>query len=82
MVTSTTVKEPTNRKLKIFCVQKLLSNTDVKNLQIPSTIAEEKKINPFMRVNESDVQSHAGLSDGVETMAYIRTEKDSFKANL
>jgi len=49
---------------------------------IPSTIAEEKKINPFMRVNESAVQSHAGLKDGIGTMAYIRKEKDSFKANL
>ncbi len=50
--------------------------------QIPSTIAEEKKINPFMRVNEPTVQSYAGLSDGVSTMAYIRKEKDTFKANL
>jgi len=54
-----------------------------KNLPtIPSTIAEEKKINPFMRVNESAVQSHAGLTEGVSTMAYIRKEKDTFKANL
>jgi len=55
-----------------------------KNLPtVPSTIAEEKKINPFMRVNEPSVQSHAGgLSDGIATMACIRKEKDSFKANL
>lgn len=54
----------------------------MKLFQIPSTIGEEKKINPFMRVNEPSVQSHAGLSDGVATMAQIRKEKDTFKANL
>lgn len=47
---------------------------------VPSTIGEEKKINPFMRVNEAGVQKHANSSDGVATMAFIRKEKDSFKA--
>lgn len=49
-------------------------------LQIPSTIGEEKLINPFMRVQQSSVQQHAGTNDGIATMAAIRKEKDSFKA--
>lgn len=81
MVTTATVKKSTNRKIKPYCF--FLNQTKWnKNFQIPSTIGEEKKINPFMRVNESVVQSHAGLSEGIGTMAYIRKEKDTFKANL
>lgn len=45
---------------------------------VPSTIAEEKQINPFMRVTEAAVQKHAGKTDAVETMAAIRKEKDNF----
>lgn len=48
--------------------------------QVPSTIGEEKKINPFMRVNISTVQQHTGKSDEISTMAAIRKEKDDFKA--
>ncbi|KAF4519219.1 hypothetical protein B566_EDAN015325 [Ephemera danica] len=47
---------------------------------VPSTIGEEKKINPFMRVTEASVQQHAGQSDPVGTMGFIRQEKDTFKA--
>jgi len=47
---------------------------------IPSTIDEEKQINPFMRTSENSVQSHAGTSDAESTMAAIRKEKDNFKA--
>lgn len=47
---------------------------------VPSTISEEKLINPFMRVHEKPVQDHAGKTDGIEVMGYIRREKDSFKA--
>lgn len=47
---------------------------------IPSTIAEEKKINPFMRVHEASVQNHAKKSAPVETMGALRSEKDNFKA--
>ncbi|KAJ8889221.1 hypothetical protein PR048_008719 [Dryococelus australis] len=46
---------------------------------VPSTIGEEKKINPFMRVHEASVQNHAGQNDAIATMAFIRREKDSFK---
>lgn len=46
---------------------------------VPSTIADEKKINPFMRVNELTVQEHAHCKDGISTMKFIRHEKDKFK---
>lgn len=46
---------------------------------VPSTIAEEKQINPFMRVHESSVQQFAKSSDPIETMSIIRKIKDSFK---
>merc|ERR1712004_391013 len=46
---------------------------------VPSTIDEEKMINPFMRVGEGSVQAHTGTTDPVETMAALRGEKDNFK---
>ncbi|XP_066246724.1 hydroxyacylglutathione hydrolase, mitochondrial [Euwallacea similis] len=47
---------------------------------VPSTISQEKKINPFMRVMMGTVQGHANCDDAVSTMQTIRKEKDSFKA--
>nr|CAD7397532.1 unnamed protein product [Timema cristinae] len=46
---------------------------------VPSTIGQEKKINPFVRVLEPQVQNHAGQSDPIATMGFIRREKDNFK---
>lgn len=47
---------------------------------VPSTIAEEKLINPFMRVNVADVQKFAGAEgNAIETMRSIRKIKDNFK---
>lgn len=46
---------------------------------VPSTIAEEWLINPFMRVGEATVQAHVGETDPVETMRAVRAEKDNFK---
>lgn len=51
----------------------------MKFLFMPCT-GEEKQINPFMRVNESPVQKHAGTSEGIETMTAVRREKDNWKA--
>ena len=46
---------------------------------VPSTIGEENKINPFMRVGHPDVQKHAKKEgDEIGTMAALRKEKDSF----
>jgi len=46
---------------------------------VPSTIAEEKKINPFMRVHSATVQKHCGCGDPLSAMQAIRKEKDNFK---
>jgi len=46
---------------------------------IPSSIGEEKRINPFMRVEEGTVQAHTKTTGGIETMRALRAEKDNFK---
>ncbi|CAO1391413.1 unnamed protein product [Diamesa tonsa] len=46
---------------------------------VPSTIAEEKLINPFMRVHEASVQQFAKFSDPIACMTAIRKIKDTFK---
>ncbi|KAK2704004.1 hydroxyacylglutathione hydrolase, mitochondrial-like isoform X2 [Artemia franciscana] len=45
---------------------------------VPSTIGEEKKYNPFMRVKESSILQYTKTSDPVEAMKILRSEKDSF----
>lgn len=47
-------------------------------MQVPSTIFDEKRTNPFMRVNFPAVQKHAGREDAISTMHAIRKEKDKF----
>ncbi|XP_063699138.1 hydroxyacylglutathione hydrolase, mitochondrial-like [Culicoides brevitarsis] len=47
---------------------------------VPSSIGEEKKINPFMRVNEQSLREYTKSGDGISAMGVIRKEKDSFKA--
>ena len=44
---------------------------------VPTTIEEELKTNPFLRVPLEEVVS--GLSDGIATFARIRAAKDAFK---
>jgi hydroxyacylglutathione hydrolase len=46
---------------------------------VPSSIVEEKLINPFMRVNFSSVQQFANAKDPIQTMDEIRRVKDNFK---
>jgi len=45
---------------------------------VPSTIAEEKDINPFMRVILPQMQQQVGASDSVGCMRILRTMKDNF----
>lgn len=47
---------------------------------VPSSIAEEKQTNPFMRVDATSVMEHAKATDPIETMRSLRKEKDNFKA--
>ncbi|XP_011301371.1 hydroxyacylglutathione hydrolase, mitochondrial isoform X2 [Fopius arisanus] len=46
---------------------------------VPSTIEDEKKTNPFMRVNEPSVKEYTAMIDPIATMGSLRKEKDSFK---
>ena len=50
------------------------------NPTVPSTIQEELECNPFMRVNLSQLQSRCKTSNGIETMGFLRNEKDHFRA--
>jgi hydroxyacylglutathione hydrolase len=72
--------EPDNQQIKnwiSFCKEK--RGVSPAEPTVPSTIKDEKQINPFMRVNEESVQLHTKTSGGIETMRALRTEKDSFK---
>lgn len=48
---------------------------------IPSTVAEELAINPFMRVHVPEIQNAVSLPGGdvVDVMAELRTRKNGFK---
>ncbi|XP_076460303.1 hydroxyacylglutathione hydrolase, mitochondrial-like isoform X1 [Babylonia areolata] len=45
---------------------------------VPSTIQEEKKYNPFMRVREMAVRKHTGEEEPVQVMGFLREEKNNF----
>ncbi|KAL5006225.1 hypothetical protein ScPMuIL_015031 [Solemya velum] len=55
------------------------SQRSQKQATIPSTVEQEMKINPFMRVGEQPVQTFAGKTDPIQVMAHVRKEKDNFK---
>merc|ERR1712156_728429 len=46
---------------------------------IPTTIGDEKQINPFMRVNQPEVRKLSHKDNDVDTMTFIRSLKDNFK---
>ena len=51
----------------------------LKNLPtVPSTIQEELEYNPFMRVNNAMVQARCRTANGIDTMGFLRNEKDHF----
>nr|XP_022916686.1 hydroxyacylglutathione hydrolase, mitochondrial isoform X1 [Onthophagus taurus] len=70
--------EPNNKVIEQK-IAEAQAKRDNKEPTVPSTIGDEKKINPFMRVTEPSVQQHAGTGDAIETMRLIRKEKDTFK---
>lgn len=41
---------------------------------------DEKIFNPFMRVHDASLQNFAKSEDPIETMGYLRQQKDVFKA--
>uniref|UniRef100_A0A1B6D7X8 hydroxyacylglutathione hydrolase n=1 Tax=Clastoptera arizonana TaxID=38151 RepID=A0A1B6D7X8_9HEMI len=46
---------------------------------VPSTIGDEKKTNPFMRVHDKALETLAESTDAIKVMAFIRQQKDNFK---
>ena len=75
--------EPDNDAVKAKLAEcKKLRAKSPPETTIPSTVAEEKSYNPFMRVEEASVQEHTKTQrgDAIATMAALRTEKDGFKA--
>lgn len=46
---------------------------------VPSTIGEEKKINPFMRLKNSQVKKFTGETDELEVMTVLRHRKNEFQ---
>ncbi|CAJ0565682.1 unnamed protein product, partial [Mesorhabditis spiculigera] len=47
---------------------------------VPSTIGEEKRINPFMRVGTVAIQEKVNAKDPVEVMGKLREAKNNFRA--
>jgi len=47
---------------------------------VPSTIGDELKFNPFMRVNQPSIAQHTGKTDPRSNMSALRNMKDRFKA--
>lgn len=45
---------------------------------VPSTIAEEKKTNPFMRLDNSYVKRFTGETERLEVMSVLRQKKNEF----
>ncbi|KAI7850575.1 beta-lactamase-like protein [Circinella umbellata] len=50
-----------------------------KQSTVPSTIAQEKLYNPFLRVNEQSIQMITGKNDPVEALATLRELKNAFR---
>ena len=49
---------------------------------VPSTIAEEKEINPFMRVTSPEIQKNLNATDPVQVMKLLREAKNNFRASI
>lgn len=47
---------------------------------VPSTIGEEKRINPFMRLKHSHVKEYTGETDEIEVLTVLRHRKNEFRA--
>lgn len=71
--------EPQNKdiKSKLVWAQNKVSRREA---TVPSTIGEEKRINPFMRLKEPQVKKYTGEQDELEVMSVLRHKKNEFKA--
>ncbi|CAG8588836.1 8671_t:CDS:1, partial [Gigaspora rosea] len=66
--------EPNNQALKDK-IQWVSKNQQT----VPSTIGDELKFNPFMRVNVDDVKKATGKNDPIDVMGALREMKNNFK---
>jgi hydroxyacylglutathione hydrolase len=46
---------------------------------VPSTMGEELRINPFLRVDEPSLRARYGGASGAETLGSVRAAKDAFR---
>ena len=71
--------EKTNKNLKAMA-KEVLSLREKGTPTVPSTIAQEKLCNPFLRADIVSVQSAVGMKgkNGAEVFAEIRKRKDNF----
>ncbi|KAJ1665852.1 Cytoplasmic glyoxalase II [Coemansia sp. RSA 1813] len=65
--------EPNNKTLK-----EKAQRCEAAQCTMPSTIGEELATNPFMRVDQPDIQKATGATDPVEVLAVVRRMKDNF----
>jgi hydroxyacylglutathione hydrolase len=49
-----------------------------KSITVPSTIEDEFRTNPFMRVYEASIQSALGVTDPIQAMDLLREMKNKF----
>ncbi|KTD19491.1 hydroxyacylglutathione hydrolase [Legionella israelensis] len=72
--------EPSNKTAEDYL--KKIRHENV-SCTLPSTIALEKKINPFFRVNQSEIQKYAEINkvdpnDALAVFSFLRHQKDKF----
>lgn len=70
--------EPTNSDIKTK-LQWAQSRISKREPTVPSSIGEEKKINPFMRLKRSAVKRYTDETEEKEVMAVLRQRKNDFK---
>jgi hydroxyacylglutathione hydrolase len=71
--------EPDNKDVERK-LQESLERRSRNEFTIPSTVAEELKFNPFMRVNTPGLKKAVGLdgASDIEVMQKVRSLKDKF----
>ncbi|HDS84697.1 MAG TPA: hydroxyacylglutathione hydrolase, partial [Phycisphaerales bacterium] len=45
---------------------------------VPTTLKQEKSINPFLRCHENSIRQAVGLDDPADVFAELRRRKDRF----
>lgn len=61
---------------------RVLERVEKNKISIPSTIAQERLINPFMRVNLKSLQELSGIDDPIKLMGKLREMKNEGKTTF